>query len=139
MRKLVVVLAVAGLAIGLMLVGASAASAGSGKPCPHDRNEAGAPNCGNKKKPPPPPEPPAGNCAEADLVLLRDVSEEFPPELLAIVCVYTTDPSQASTEEDCPDADITTHSPGQLPPEFPVGVCVFLPSPPEGAALTGRL
>ena len=92
---------------------------GDGKVCPPD-----SPNAG---KPPPcgkpgdgdggGPKPPEGNCASADLVVLRGAK---------IVCVYLSEGELATKEKECPDALIAT---GDIL-DTGIGACVFLP--PDG-------
>lgn len=63
--------------------------------------------------------PPAGNCAEADLVVLEGTQ---------IVCLYGPGNGDvATTEDDCPDAEFASGP----DPVLGGGICVFLP--PEEA------
>ncbi len=90
---------------------------GGGKPkCPGDGNGGGGckPKC-------PPAKPPAGNCQDADLVLLTEDAK--------ILCLFLGENAPlADKAKQCPDALIP------LPVDELIGVCLFLPPADNGGA-----
>jgi hypothetical protein len=101
------------------------------KPCPGggQRNANGEcpppppPNPCDGNNPPPSCQPPAGNCAMADVILLKDLLGPDGP-LPRLVCLYFGENApNADKMKDCPDADLA------LPIDNLVGACVFLRDP----------
>jgi hypothetical protein len=168
MKKLLVALAAAALAVAFMVAMSGTAVAKEGKPCPHDRNDAGAPNCGKGKGGGEPP-PPVNTCTDGkdndnDGETDGDDSEcqdpddgvedgsDLPPagvcddERVALVLLRQLDPSLPVLiclyDEGISQEDLDADCPGALlaltQGEDGPGAICVLPTEPEEAALAVR-
>lgn len=119
MRKptgILLIMLVAALAVGLILAPTLASAERGGardNGCPKNAEKT-PPDCRKDKAP-------AGNCANADAVLLSDVNGALP----RIVCLYDNENTfvTADMNAECPDAVFAAGQPGSG------GICIFLPAP----------